>query len=231
MSEGTFDPPPLRVILFGGTGMVGGGVLRECLSDPRVARVVSIGRRRVGIVHPKLVELELPDVSDLSSCTGELSGFDACFFCLRVSSVGMQEPEYRRITYDLTITVARTLSSLNSGMTFTYVSGAGTDTSEQGRSMWARVKGRTENDLLRLPFKAAFMFRPGFIRLRRGDHIPSRGYRVLYWIVLPPLRLAAAIFPSAMTSTDRIGRAMIHVVRDGAPSAWLNNREINALAA
>jgi uncharacterized protein YbjT (DUF2867 family) len=220
----------VKVILFGASGMVGGGVLRECLRDPTVEQVLAVGRRALGVDDPKLREIHLSDLSNLTGVEGQLGGFDAAFWCLGVSSVGMSEDEYRRVTYDLTLTVARKLAPLNPGLTFTYVSGAGTDSTEHGRAMWARVKGRTENELLKLPFKAAYMFRPGFIRTRRGDRIPSGTYRVLYSVILPFVLLASVAAPNVLTSTDRVGRAMIHVVTRGAPRRWLSNREINDLA-
>ena len=218
------------MILFGASGMVGGGVLRECLLDPSVEQVLAVGRRPLGVSHPKLREIQLADLSELTGVEGQLLGFDAAFWCLGVSSVGMSEEEYRRVTYDLTLGVARRLAHGNPGLTFTYVSGAGTDSTERGRAMWARVKGRTENDLLKLPFKAAFMFRPGFIRARRRDHLPSVTFRVLYTVILPFMLLASLASPNVLTSTDRVGRAMIHVVTRGAPRPWLSNREINDLA-
>ncbi|HXI56585.1 MAG TPA: epimerase, partial [Polyangia bacterium] len=178
----------MRIILFGATGMVGQGALRECLLDPDVSEVLSIGRtpvRRtaVGPTDAKLREQVLADPGDLSSIEGQLVGYDACFFCLGVSSVGMTEAAYRRITYDLTLAAARTLSRLNPGMTFIYVSGAGTDSSERGRSMWARVKGQTENALLALPFKAAYMFRPGIIQPLHGIVSKTPLYRTFYFLL------------------------------------------------
>ena len=170
----------MKVILFGATGMVGQGVLRECLRDPDVTRVLVIGRKTVGTTHPKLVERVLPDLADLSSIETDLAGADACFFCLGVSAAGLREDAYRRITYDLTLAVARTLVRLNPGMTFVYVSGAGTDSTEKGRAMWARVKGATENALIALPFKAAVMFRPGVIQPLDGIRSSTRLYRWLY---------------------------------------------------
>jgi len=220
----------VRVVLTGASGMVGGGVLRECLRDPSVELVLSLGRRPSGSGDPKLRELVVPDFFDLRSVEGQLAGFDACFYCAGVSSAGMGEAEYRRLTHDLTLSVAGTLCRLNPRMTFVYVSGAGTDSTEHGRSMWARVKGATENELLRLPFRSAFLFRPGIIRARHGIRSRSRVYRVLYAVLLPVILLAAAVAPNSITSTDRIGRAMIHVVTRGAPSPWLGSREINALA-
>src|SRR6266478_2251577 len=185
----------MRIILFGATGMVGQGVLRECLLDPDVTLVLSIGRTPVGQTHAKLRERLLPDPGDLSSIEGELGGHDACFFCLGVSSAGMTEAAYRRITYDLTLAAAGTLSRRNPGMTFIYVSGTGTDSSERGRSMWARVKGETENALLKLPFKAAYMFRPAAIQPMHGILPKTRVYRLVYVVfgfLFPLLRI---IFP------------------------------------
>lgn len=217
--------------MLGASGMVGGGVLRECLLDPSVTEVLSIGRRSLGRSESKLREIIVPDVGDLSSVEDRLTGYDACFFCLGVSSAGMSEAEYRRLTYDLTLSVARTLSRLNAGMTFVYVSGVGTDSTEQGRSMWARVKGKTENDLLKLPFKAAYMFRPGIIRAKHGIRSRSRFYRVLYVVLYPVVLLAAAVAPNSVTTTESVGRAMIHVAARGAPARILYNRDINRLAA
>jgi uncharacterized protein YbjT (DUF2867 family) len=220
----------MKVIILGASGMVGGGTLRECLRDPAVERVLSLGRRPVGVGDPKLQELLMPDLFDLTKGEAQLSRYDACFFCLGVSSAGVSEADYRRVTHDLTLSVARTLLRLNPGMTFVYVSGAGTDTTEHGRSMWARVKGRTENDLLKLGFRAAYMFRPGVIRARNGIRSRSRTYRVLYAILFPIVALMGAVAPNSLTSTDRVGRAMIHVVQRGAPGPWLGTRDINRLA-
>src|SRR5579863_720907 len=170
----------MNVLLFGATGMVGQGVLRECLLDPEVERVLAIGRTSCGQQHKKLRELLRKDFSDYSGVENELTGFDACFFCLGVSSAGMTEEAYRRVTYDLTLAAAQVLAKLNPDMTFIYVSGAGTDSSEHGRTMWARVKGKTENDLLRLPFHAAYMFRPGVIRPLHGIRSRTKLYRLFY---------------------------------------------------
>jgi uncharacterized protein YbjT (DUF2867 family) len=218
----------VRVLLFGATGMVGQGVLRECLLDANVNDVLSLGRRPTGQTHPKLRERAPPEGLDFSSIEAELKGFDACFFCLGVSSAGMKEADYRRVTFDLTLAVAGTLARLNPGMTFIYVSGSGTDSSEKGRSMWARVKGQTENALLRLPLKAV-MFRPGAIEPLHGIQSRTRLYRVIYSLARPlwaPLRLA---FPQSVTTTEQIGRAMLRVARVGAPKAVLETRDINAL--
>lgn len=221
----------MKVAIFGASGMVGQGVLRECLLDPDVTGVLAVGRSPLGRTDPKLHELLLPDVGDLSAAEEDLRGFDATFWCLGASSAGMSEEAYRRVTYDLTVAAATTLARVNPGMTFVYVSGAGTDSTGEGRSMWARVKGRTENALLGLPFRAAYMFRPGIIRPLHGIRSKTRSYRVLYAMLRPFLFLVRLLSPNSMTSTDRVGRAMIKVVRDGAPSRIIGTREINALGS
>lgn len=221
----------MRVILFGATGMVGQGVLRECLLAPQVDAVLSIGRTPIGETHPKLTEIVLPSFGDLTQVEDRLGGYEGCFFCLGVSSAGLREEEYAKVTYDLTISVASTLARLNPGMTFVYVSGAGTDSTGRGRSMWARVKGRTENALLRMPFRAAYMFRPGLIQPRHGIRSKTRSYRLVYLVLGPLVALVAAVSPNALTTTEKVGRAMIHAVERGAPVRLLGTREINQLAA
>jgi uncharacterized protein YbjT (DUF2867 family) len=220
----------LRVILFGGSGMVGQGVLRECLLDPTVEHVLAVGRRPTGSNHPKLEELVVPNVADLSSYEDRLRGYDACFFCLGATSAGKTEEEYRRVTHDLTLAVAQTLARGNPQMAFVYVSGAGTDSTERGRSMWARVKGKTENDLRQLPFRAAYMFRPGIIQPRHGIRSRTRLYRLLYVLLWPIVALVSVVAPQSITTTDKVGRARIHVVERGSPTPWIGTREINALA-
>ena len=158
----------MKVILFGATGMVGQGVLRECLVDPGIEGVLAVGRSPTGQRHAKLREIAHNNFTDFSAIEAQLTGYDACFFCLGVSSVGMSEERYRHLTYDITMAAAKTLARLNPGMVFTYVTGRGTDSSESGSLMWARVKGKTENDLLKLPFKAAYMFRPAGIQPLHG---------------------------------------------------------------
>jgi uncharacterized protein YbjT (DUF2867 family) len=170
----------MRVVIFGATGMVGQGVLRECLRDPAVTRVLAVGRRPTGVSHPKLTELVRHDMHDWSGADDALAGHDACFFTLGVSAAGMSEAEYTRTTYDLTLAAATTLARLDPGMTFIYVSGAGTDSTERGRMMWARVKGRTENALLRLPLRAAYIFRPGMIEAVGGVRPSNALYRRSY---------------------------------------------------
>jgi uncharacterized protein YbjT (DUF2867 family) len=220
----------MKVILFGASGMVGQGVLRECLLDPEVTAVLSIGRSTTGQTAEKLREVALPDVGDLTAIEDQVRGYDACFWCLGASSVGMTEENYRKVTYDLTIRAARTLSKLNPAMTFVYVSGAGTDSTEHGRAMWARVKGATENALLRLPFKGAYMFRPGIIQPLHGIRSKTRGYRIGYAVMRPFLGIVRAISPNSVTCTDHVGRAMILVARNNPPEHLLGNREINVLA-
>jgi uncharacterized protein YbjT (DUF2867 family) len=219
----------MKVILFGATGMVGQGVLRECLLDPDVETVLAVGRVSTGQRHEKLRELVLSDPSNLATVEGDLGGWDACFFCLGVSSAGMKEADYRRITYDLTLSVARTLVRLNPAMTFVYVSGEGTDSTAKGRSMWARVKGETENALLTLPFKAAYMFRPGFIRPLHGIVSRTKLYRAIYAVLGPLYPVLKAVASSHMTTTEQVGLAMLVVAKRGAPTAVLENRDINAL--
>ncbi len=216
----------IDVILFGATGMVGEGVLHECLLHPDVASVLAVSRRPVEVQHPKLKELIHKDFFDYTPIERELSGYGACFFCLGVSSVGMKEEDYRRVTYDLTMSAARTLSRLNPAMTFCYVSGAGTDSTEQGRLMWARVKGKTENDLGRLPFKAVYLFRPGLIKptpgLRRSFRI-ARVMGLLYplWYLL---------LPKYVCTLRDLGLAMIHVAISGSPRRILESNDITNLA-
>jgi len=221
----------MNVVIFGTTGMVGQGVLRECLLDPGVTSVLSIGRRATGQQHPKLREILHADLLDFSALEGELAGLDACFFCLGISSTGMTEEAYRRVTHDITVAAATTLVRLNPGMTFVFVSGAGTDSSERGRTMWARIKGMTENALLRLPFKAVYLFRPGVIQPLHGIQSRTRLYRLLYVVTAPLLPLLKRLFPNQITTTEQIGRAMLAVVRHGAPKAILDPADINRAAA
>jgi uncharacterized protein YbjT (DUF2867 family) len=219
----------MKVLLFGATGMVGQGVLRECLLDRDVTDIVCVGRRPSGEAHPKLRDLVVPDPGQLSSVEAELSGFDACFFCLGVSSVGMSEDDYKRVTYDLTLGAARTLARLNPQMTFVYVTGAGTDSTERGPSMWARVKGATENALLRLPFKAAYMFRPGMIQPMHGVRSKTALYRWAYVVANPVFGLVRRWRPDAVTTSEQVGRAMLVAAKRGAPRPLVEMADINAL--
>ena len=220
----------MRVLLFGATGMLGQGVLRECLLDSDVTRVVTVVRRPTGQKHAKLSELVQPDLSTLSSLESQLTGFDACFFCAGVSALGMSEAEYTRVTYDLTLAVAKTLLRTSPDLTFVYVSGARTDSSEKGRMMWARVKGRTENALLSLPFRAAYMFRPGAIMPLHGIRSSTRWYNVAYAAIRPIYPLLRRIAPTMITTTERLGRAMLAVARNGYSTHVLEMADINRLA-
>jgi uncharacterized protein YbjT (DUF2867 family) len=219
----------MNVILFGATGMVGQGVLRECLLDPGVERVLVVVRSPTGISHTKLREVILRDFLDYSPIEKELAGYDACFFCLGVSSVGMSEADYSRTTYDITVAAAGTLARLNPAMTFIYVSGSGTDSSERGRTMWARVKGRTENALLRMPFRAVFMFRPGYIQPLHGVRSKTGWVTILYRLIGPLYPLWKLLLPGFATTTEHLGRAMIRVARDGAPTPILESADIERI--
>jgi uncharacterized protein YbjT (DUF2867 family) len=219
----------MKVLLFGATGMVGQGVLRECLHATDVELVQTAGRTPTGLVHPKLLELVHSDLFDYSGVEARLTPFDACFFCLGVSSAGMDEARYTRLTHDLTLAAAQTLARLNPVMTFVYVSGAGTDSTERGRSMWARVKGRTENALKRLPFKAVYLFRPGLILPMNGARSKTRSYRLFYALLKPALSALHHLMPSAFLTTEGVGQAMLAVVRNGAPAAVLEARDIGKL--
>lgn len=218
----------MKVILFGSTGMIGQGVLSECLKDTLVESVLVLNRQSCGVVHPKLTEIIHQNFFDLSSVSTKLAGYDACFFCLGVSSVGMKEPEYTRITYELTIKVATVLLSLNKNLTFCYVSGASTDSTEKGNSMWARVKGKTENELLGMPFKAAYMFRPGYIQPMQGVKSKTRLYSVMYSI-FKPLYFILKNFEGFVTTSETMGRAMIIVSTKGYHKTILESIDINAV--
>lgn len=219
----------MNVIVFGGTGMVGQGVLRECLLDPEILHVLSVVRSPSGQQHPKLRELVHANFFDFSEIETELTGFDATFFCLGATSAGKTEEQYSRVTYDITMAAAEPLARLNPGMTFVFVSGAGTDSTERGRSMWARVKGKTENALMRLPFKAAFMFRPGVIQPMHGVRSKTPLYRIPYLILWPLMPWLRKRFPQYVTTTEQLGRAMIAVAKYGAPKSVLESADINKL--
>ena len=214
-----------KFIIFGATGMVGEGVLHVCLHHPDVESVLVISRKPCGLKDDKLKEIIHNDFYDYSTLANALSGYDACFFCLGATSIGKTEDEYKRITYDLTIAAARTLANLNPDMTFCYVSGAGTDSSERGRSMWARVKGKTENDLAKLSFKAAYAFRPGFIKpikgLKKGYRL-SRALGTLY----PALKLIAGNY---VCTLEEVGRSMVHVAMKGYEKKVLECVDIQML--
>jgi hypothetical protein len=209
--------------------MVGQGVLRECLADPDVERVLSVGRSAIGQQHPKLREVVHPNLLELASIEPDLTGYDACFYCLGVSSAGMSEDRYTSITYDLTMVVAGTLLKLNRGMTFIYVSGKGTDSSEHGRSMWARVKGKTENALLMHPFKAVYMFRPGAIIPMHGVKSKTGWYNAIYTATKPLYPVLKRFFPGSVTTTEQLGRAMLIVAKKGYPKKILEGIDISTL--
>lgn len=216
----------IRVIITGTTGMVGEGVLHECLQHPDVERVLVVNRKPCGVTHSKLSEIVHSDFFDLSSITPLLGDYNACFFCLGVSSVGMKEEVYNRLTYDLTLHMASLLSGLNPEMVFCYVSGSGTDSTERGRSMWARVKGKTENQLLNLPFKGAYMFRPGYIHPTKGLRNTHGYYTALSWMY-PMLR---AVLPKYVISLKELGIAMIHIAQTGRERAILESQDISRIA-
>ncbi|WP_234733909.1 NAD-dependent epimerase/dehydratase family protein [Tellurirhabdus bombi] len=216
------NEPSTRVIITGATGMVGEGVLHICLADPAVEAVLVINRKPGGVAHPKLKEIIHPDFFDFSPIESQLSGYNACFFCLGVSSVGMADDEYYKLTYTLTMHVAQTLSRLNRDMTFCYVSSAGTDGTEKGRLSWARVKGKTENDLMKLPFRQAYAFRPGFIRPIKGLSHTHAYYNYLSWL----FPLGRALYAKGFCRMEELANAMIHVVRNGYPKNVLEGDDI-----
>jgi uncharacterized protein YbjT (DUF2867 family) len=219
----------MKVILFGATGMVGQGGLRECRVDAGVERVLVVGRSPTGVQHAKLHEVLHDNFTDFSKIESQLRGYDACFFCLGVSSVGMEAERYRHLTYDVTMAAANTLVRLNPGMVFTYVTGRSTDPTEQGPVRWARVKGKTENDLLKLPFKAAYMFRPAGIQPLHGVRSKTAWVQAIYVVAAPLLSYLARTAPKYMTTSEQLGRAMIKVARDGYPKPVLESEDINAV--
>lgn len=219
----------MNVLIFGATGMVGQAALRECLLDPGVAAVVTIGRSATGQIHPKLREIVHADLLDYSAIEGELTGFDACLFCLGIASAGMKEADYTRITYEMPIAAAQALLTLNPGMVFVHTSAAGVERSEKAGIMWARVKRRTENALLSLPFKGVYIFRPAMIRPMHGIESRTTLYRVAYKALSPLLATLEKHFPRYVSSTERIGKAMLKVVRDGAPKRVLECEDFNHL--
>ncbi len=219
----------MKVIVFGASGMIGQGVVRECLLDPEVEDVLSVARSSSGQQRSKFRELVHKDFFDFSPIEKEMTGFDACLFCLGVSSVGMSEEDYRRITFGITLAAAGTLVKLNPQMTFIYISGAGTDSTERGRTMWARVKGQTENALLKLPFKAAYMFRPALIVPLHGIKSKTLAYRISYALMRPLLPLMNILIPRYVTTTEKLGRAMLKAAKRGAPKTVLEVPDINSL--
>ncbi len=216
----------IKAIITGATGMVGEGVLHECLLHPDVEAVLVINRKPGGMTDPKLKEIIHQDFFDISAIEDQLKGYNACFFCLGVSSVGMKEPEYYKMTYTLTLNVAKPLSQLNPDMTFCYVSGGGTDSTEKGKSMWARVKGKTENDLMKLPFKRVFAFRPGYMHPTKGLKNTNPYYKYMSWMY-PLLRL---VFPGGVSTLAELGQAMINAARFGYDKQVIEVEDIVALA-
>jgi uncharacterized protein YbjT (DUF2867 family) len=222
----------MRVIIFGATGMVGKGVLLECLDAARIDRVLLVSRHPIDVSHPKLREIVHQDFFHFVSIQSQFADADACFFCLGVSSVGMSQREYHHLTYDLTLAAATALASVAAPrLTFCYVSGEGTDSTERGRAAWARTKGKTENALLRLPFKAAFMFRPGYIQPLKGIRSKTRWYQAIYDVIGPFYPLFRRLLPRYVTTTVNIGRAMIQVAATGYSKQILSSADINQLSA
>jgi uncharacterized protein YbjT (DUF2867 family) len=219
----------MKAILFGASGMIGQGLLRECLQDPGIKAILSVVRAETGIRHPKLREIVHRDFLDFTPIEQDLAGFDACFFCLGISAAGLTEADYRRVTHGITLAAARALLRLNPALTFLYISGAGTDGTERGRSMWARVKGKTENDLLALPFKAAYMFRPAGIQPLHGIQSKTRSYRILYALLGPLLPALRRLFPAYLTTTEQLAKAMLRVAREGAPTRILEAADLPKL--
>lgn len=215
----------MKVIITGTTGMVGEGVLHECLNSADVAEILTINRRSLGLSHPKLKEIIHPDFYNMQPIAEQLSGYDACFFCLGVSSVGMKADDYYKATYTLTLHVAGLLSNVNTDMTFCYVSGAGTDETESGSSGWARVKGKTENDLAKLPFRETFAFRPGFIKPTQGLTKTHSFYKYVNWL----FPIGRAVYPKAFCTMKELGQAMINVAKNGYSKRIIEGNDIIAL--
>jgi len=217
----------LKVIITGATGMVGEGVLHECLQHPDVSQVLVVGRKPSGKSHAKLTEIVHRDFQDLSPVADQFTGYDACFFCLGVTSIGLKEPAYHKLTYDLTLHFAAAMIIHNPNSVFIYVSGAGTDSTEAGKTMWARVKGKTENALMRLPFKKTYMFRPGYMQPTNGLTNSLKAYKFLGW-TYPLLR---KMFPNSVSTLKEVGLAMINAVIQLPPKSILEVKDIVALAS
>jgi hypothetical protein len=220
----------MKVIITGSTGMVGKGVLLECLDDKRVEEVLIVNRSSLKMQHPKLKEVLLQDFNNPNSIKEQLKGYDVVFYCLGISASGLKEDEYRKITYDYTLSFAKAYQQVNSEGSFFYVSGTGTDSSEKGRMMWARVKGKTENDLLKMGFKHALMFRPGAIRPMRGIKSRTALYQNIYTVINPFWGFLEWTMGDSLTNTSLIGQAMINGIEKGSKTVHLENKEINHLA-
>jgi uncharacterized protein YbjT (DUF2867 family) len=216
----------MKVIITGVTGMVGEGVMNACLNHPDITKVLIIGRRPYGSSHPKSTELIIANLSDLTPIAAQLSDYDACYFCLGTTSVGKNEDEFTKTTHDLTISFAKTLARINSNMTFTYISGVGTDSTEKGKTMWARVKGKTENDLLKMGFKQAFMFRPGYLHPTKGLKNTLPYYKYITWM----FPIVKTLAPNYASTLNDLGLAMINVTKRGYSKPIIEVKDINALA-
>jgi uncharacterized protein YbjT (DUF2867 family) len=219
----------MNVLMFGATGMVGQGVLRECLQAQDVQLVKTVGRTPTGQQHSKLREMVHAEMWHYDGVEDQLADFDACFFCIGVTSSGMSEKDYTHLTYDMTLAVAQKLAAINPTMVFIYVSGAGADSSETSRVMWERVRGRTENALLKLPFRGVYIFRPGMIQPLDGIKSKAAAYRIFYSLTKPLLPLLRAALPKQVLSTRQIGQAMLAVVRNGARKRVLESADISEL--
>ncbi|WP_018630535.1 NAD-dependent epimerase/dehydratase family protein [Niabella aurantiaca] len=216
----------LKVIITGATGMVGEGVLQECLVNPAVEKILLINRRPSGYLHPKIEEILHSNFNDIAPIADQVKGYDACYFCLGVSSIGMKEPDYYAATYTLTLNFARVLAGRNPQMTFCYVSGAGTDSTEKGRQMWARVKGKTENDLMKLPFKAVYHFRPAFMKPTKG----ARNVKGFYKVITALYPLFRVLNANYFLTLEEVGKAMIQVSVTGYPAPVIEVKDIVRLA-
>jgi uncharacterized protein YbjT (DUF2867 family) len=217
----------LRIILFGASGMVGAAVLSECLKDPKVKAVLSVGRKPCGMSHAKLKELLIPDLFKLESSRQKLKGYNVCLFTVGASATGLNEEGYTKINHDLPIKTAKLLLKLNKTMSICYVSGGGTDSTEKGPIMWARVKGRTENDLFKLPFRAAVMFRLGGLQPLKGFKSSTKLYRVAYDLIGPLIPLLVKLFPQWVTTPERLGRAMLRAARGESSKNILESKDIH----
>ena len=220
----------MNVVIFGATGMIGQGVLRECLIDSTITRLLTVGRSAASASDPRLQQIVHADLFDLDAIAAQLTGLDACFFCLGITSVGLNETDYTRITYDITMAVARTLARTSPQMTFVFTSGVGADSSEKGSVMWARVKGKAENAVLALPFKASYVVRPGALQPLHGIKSRTGWYQALYTVLWPAMSLARRLAPRHILTTEQMGRAMIRVAQRGAPKRVLEPPDIYALA-
>ena len=218
-----------KIILTGATGMVGKGVLLECMDAPEIEQVLLVSRRTAGINHPKVREILVQDFFDLSAIEEDFKGYDACFFCLGITSIGETEASYRRITYDLSLNFARSFIKYNENSIFCYVSGTGTDSSEKGKIMWARIKGKTVNELLKMPFKKAYMFRPGYIQPQKGIKSKTKWVQAMYTLFWPVYSILKH-FPGTATNTTNMGLAMINSLTADYPKHVLGSKEINELA-